>query len=314
MTTETRDSETVEQIMALAEALAVTPGEKTLPAATTDADEVIRSQLLEDTGAHFLDSGGAYGRHHERNNENPPWNDAVYEVYDSFVVKNVYNHMVENLSRDRTAVSLEIALYAFGYSDEWKTDSWLATMEAFVEALHEYHTVHDWEEQYSLPPAVADDLVGYTADLKPLDGTRPFTFNTYNGEFGAISQEIQATAVGADPYAEYYLVQVHQGADVRGGYTSPRVYYTEYGHPMTSEFTLYCENCRWSDAESCVYGHEDLYYFTGTVDGFDLEEAGLIEEGSEEPVPVLEEVWDADHIDGAIIHDCGDGELGHVHP
>jgi hypothetical protein len=25
-------------------------------------------------------------------------------------------------------------------------------------------------------------------------------------------------------------------------------------------------------------------------------------------------VWDADHIDGAIIHDCNDDELGHVHP
>lgn len=306
-------TDTTEQIMALAEALAITPGEKALPMATTDADEVIRSQLTENTGSHFLDSGGAYGRHHEENSENPPWNKPAFEVYDSFVVKNVYNHMDQTLDRDRTAVALEIALYAFGYSDEYANTSWLATMEAFVDALHEPHTVFDWEEQYDLPPAVADDVVGYSADLT--SDSKPFTFNTYNGEFGAISQELQATGVNDSPYADYWLVQVHQGCDVRGGYTAPRVYNAEYGHPMTSEFSYYCESCGWSNAESCVYDHEDLYHFTGTVDGWDFEDAGLIDEDDESEIPVLEEVWDADHIDGAIIHDCqGTDRFGHVHP
>jgi len=290
-------------------------GSKSVPMATTDADEVIRSQLTENTGRHLLDSGGHYGRNWEENQENPPWEQPAYEVYDSFVVENVYNHMSRRLDRDRRALDLEMALYAFGYSDEYASTSWLATMEAFSEMLHGPVYGPELADQYGLPEEVANVVAGYAAEFGPTDHST-FSFNTYNSEFGAISQDLQGAALGpADkPYSEYVMIQVHGGCDIRGGYTSPRVYHASAVDAMTSEFSLYCENCGWSDAESCVYDHPDLYYMTGTVDAFDFEDAALIEEGSEEPIPVLETVWDADHIDGAIIHDCNDDELGHVHP
>lgn len=312
-------TDTTEQIMALAESLAITPGEKSLPMATEDADEVIRSQLTENTGAHFLDSGSAYGRHWEENQENPPWDEPAYTVHadrdhsGGYVTTNVYTHMARVLSRDRTAVALEIALYALGYSEEYQRDSWLTCMEAFADAVDGYVSVHDLEERFNLPPRVADEVAGFAAEGESSD-RRPFTFNTYNSEYGSLSQCLQATALDGGPYAEYWMVQVHQGADVRGGYTAPRVYSSGYDTPMTHERSYYCEGCDWQEAESVVgYDHPDLYFFENEPDPFKLEEVGLIEE--DEEVPVLEAVWDADHIDGAIIHDCqGTDRLGHVHP
>ena len=292
-------------------------GESTIPMATTDADEVIRSQLTENTGRHLLDSGGAHGRNWERNQENPPWEKAVYKVYDGFVVQNVYNHMTRTLERDRLCVALEIALYAFGRSDDEKRNSWLSSMEGFAEALREPFYPEDWVDTFDIPREVAEDIAGSEFGDARSSDRRPFTFNTYNGEFGSISQHIQATALGSGPYAEYWMIQVHGGADIRGGYTSPRVYRSEWDTPMTSEFSYHCDGCGWGDAESCVaYKHPDLIYLK-SADGFSLEDAieekgwDVLEGAFEE---ALEEAWDNEDIDGAIFHRCGDGEIGHVHP
>lgn len=288
-------------------------GESTIPMATTDADEVIRSQLVENTGRHLLDSGGVNGRNWEQNRENPPWEQPEWEVYDGgFVTHNVYNHMKRSLDRDRLSVSLEIALYAFGRSDDERRNSWLSSMEGFADLLDEPVYAPELSDTFDLPDEVADDVAGYAAASGGTD-RRPFSFYTYNSEYGAISQDIQATALGSGPYADYWMVQVHGGADARGGFTAPRVYHAEWDTPMTREFSYYCENCGWTEAESVIaYEDPNLHFFEGTVDGFDFVGAGLTDEGEE--IPVLEEVWEADHIDGAIIHECGDGELGHVHP
>ena len=88
-------------------------GERSIPMATTDADEVIRSQLVENTGRHMLDSGSHYGRHFEENQESPPWEKPRYTVNDSWVTENVYHFMRQNYSRDPAAVALEIGLFAY---------------------------------------------------------------------------------------------------------------------------------------------------------------------------------------------------------
>ena len=313
---ERADTMTVQDLVnAYVEALS-DDGESTIPMATTDPDEVIRSQLTENTGRHLLDSGGAYGRNWEENRENPPWEKPEWKVYDGgFASHNLYNHMERTLSRDRLAVSLEIALYAFGRSDDERRNSWLSSMEGFADLLSEPVYAPELADAFDLPDEVADDVAGYAAGAEGTD-RRPFTFYTYNSEFGSLSQNIQATALDGGPYAEYWAIQVHGGCDARGGFTAPRVYHAEWDTPMTTEFSYYCENCGWTEAESCIaYDHEDLYFFEGVVDGFDFVEAGLVDEDDESEIPVLETVWDADHIDGAIIHDCqGTDRFGHVHP
>ena len=81
-------------------------GSKSVPMATTDADEVIRSQLQENTGRHLLDSGGAYGRNWEENQDNPPWEQPEWNVDDSFVTHNVYHYLKQRATRDSGAVAI----------------------------------------------------------------------------------------------------------------------------------------------------------------------------------------------------------------
>lgn len=287
-------------------------GEKAVPMATEDASEVLKAQLTENTGRHLLDSGGAYGRHWEDNQDNPPWDDPRWNVYDSFVTQNVYHYLNEKVTRSASCVHLEIALYAFGYSDEYARTAWLRTEEAFAQTLLDGE-VGEITKHADLPGEVIDTLEAVSAEVGSSDG--PTTFNSYNSEFEELSQVIQTVNLGG-PYAEYALVQIHQGADVRGGYTAPRVYTVEYDTLWTGELSFYCESCRWSNAESCCWDDDNLL-FQSTIDPSELVEEGwLPDDEQDEPHPALDAAYSNDGIDGAIFHRCEDepGYFGHVLP
>ena len=288
--------------------------EKTVPMATTDAIDVIKSQLTENTGRHLLDSGGAYGRHWEKNQDNPPWENAAYTVNDGWVTHNLYHYMEQHFDRDETAVALEIALYAFALSDERKSDAWLSCMEDFSSSLLNGETTYESLEDLNLPESIIETVIGFQQEVRA-EGTgdsHPFTFNTYDGENHTLSQVIQATAFGG-PYAKYVMVQVHGGADVRGGYTSPRVYKETWGCAMPGEFEFACERCEWIGYESCLHGSDELIY-QSSIDPFELEELGVLEKGDDEH-PALDAAYSAEergYMDGAVFHKCDNGHLGYV--
>lgn len=295
-------------VLALAEAIHNDPGDKPVPMATTDAREVIKAQLTENTGTHFLDSGGAYGRHWERNQDDPPWEHPAWDVSRDFVTNNVYHFMDNRFDRDRGAFALEMALYAYGYRGPGKDDSWLATMEGFAEGLIDGKFYAEDLREWGVPNEIVDVVLGL--DAYNSGGEGPFTVNTYNGECHSLSQVLQGTNLGG-PYAEYAMIQVHQGADVRGGYTGPRVYSTFDGW-IPGELFFRCDQCGWEEAESVLYGDESLLY-QPTIDPFELEDEGWLEEGDEEH-PALAAAYDAEHTDGAVFHRCDGpiGNFGHV--
>lgn len=305
----TRETDTRQQaVQALVDAMSDS-GEKAVPMATTDTSEVIKSQLTENTGRHLLDSGGAYGRNWEENRENPPWEKPRWTVGDGYVIQNVYHFMDNAYGRDSLAVALEIALYAFGYSDERARQSWLATMKDFGEAL-ETAPVGVWVEEYDLPPDVANEIA--TAGF----GGATSTFNSYNSECGDLSQVLQGTMLG-DYYAEYGMVQVHGGADVRGGYTAPRVYRALRGTLMApGEYSYYCDEYAWQEAESCVYDDPDLIYVTGPADYASVEDelrsAGRLDDVDEAEIESAVERAAVTDTNGAVFRIFSGGRLGHV--
>jgi hypothetical protein len=283
-------------------------GSKAVPMASTDAEEVIKAQLVEDTGRHLLDSGSAYGRNWEENQDNPLWDDAAYTVNESWVTHNVYDYMTRRLGRDRSCVVLEAALYAYAYSEDRKRDAWLTCMEGFADAILAEKIPRAGLRSMGLSDEAAEELLGLQAQLSAdsVHGSRSggMTHNTYNGEFHTLSQVLQGTNIGG-PYSEYVLMQVHGGCDIRGGYTAPRVYST-YDGWIPSEFSYYCERCEWSEAESvAAYDTDEMLFVSGVVDGRLLEEYDFIDEES------LEAAWAHEGIDGAVFHradDCG----GHI--
>lgn len=246
------------------------PGDRSIPLATTDATKAIKSQLTENTGRHLLDSGSAYGRNWEENQENPPWGKPRWDVQESYVTENVYHFMEQRLERPRAAVALEAALYGYAYDGPGEGDSWLSCMEGFAEALLDGTLGRAELREYGIEGKLAEDVLGLRHEI---DGGKhgATTVNTYNSEWHGLSQCLQYTALGG-PYAEYVMVQVHGGCDIRGGYTSPRVYHArEAFHAI--ELGYYCPECDWSEAESVLGYDDDRLLYQRTLDPGELHDA-----------------------------------------
>lgn len=190
--------------------------------------EVIKEMLTENTGRHFLDSGGAYGRNWERNQdrdfESEPHTHYEADVYDGkaqvWATHNIYHWLAERLWYYEELDERFHKEFVPQYEEEHGTQHWLALMEAFPAWLEE-------------------------TDGGIYGEGQPFTVNSYNGE-DALSQVIQYA------YFEYdqeviYLLQIHGGCDVRGGYTAPRVFsdsgMMDQSLMYNAHATLYCPEC-----------------------------------------------------------------------
>lgn len=280
------------------------PGDNPVPIASTDATEVIKSQLTENTGTHFLDSGGAYGRHWENNQENPPWEKPEWIVNDGWVTHNLYDYLDRTLSRDMSCVAIEAALYSFAHRDDMKREAWATCVEEFATDLDHLTRHPEILEELGLGEELIREF-----QVPDMGREAPMRFNTYNQECHTLSQCIQAQLPGG-PYGELAFVRVHQGADIRGGYTGPRVYKAREGL-VPSELFFRCENCGWQDAESVLYGSDDLIY-QSSIDPFELEDMGLIDADDDAAAATIERAHECDDTDGAVFHTCDGGELGHV--
>lgn len=178
---------------------------------TTDTAEVLAAMFTENTGAHFLDSGSAYGRHHERHagktardflNAPRLVNEGDYFSLDAF-------HWLNDRLEYEPALDAALQAY-YDASDDYA----LAIME-----------------QLPISLGVDPDQVG--------------TINTYNYET-ALTQTLQFTYwdLGGKTYL---ALQVHGGCDVRGGYTRPRVFSGDWEQFLDfTRLSVYCSECGFS--------------------------------------------------------------------
>ena len=170
----------------------------------TQLEECIYQMLTTSTGAHMLDSGGStargeYGRHWQRNQE------RTLEDFQNEPVATL-NHWGEleisvfhHLNKSLTR-SPEMDLLYLEFTKD-SEGSHLANIADFIEYL--------------------GAEAGYDV-------------NTYNHE-SALSQvlQYQTFSTGA---RQYVALQIHQGADVRGGYTRPVIFELEDEYELLSEY------------------------------------------------------------------------------
>ena len=306
-------------------------GDSPIAMATTDAEEVIKSQLTENTGRHLLDSG-MYGRHWEENQDNPPWEQPEWDLIPG-PVHNVYHFMQSTFGRNRACVAVEAALYAYGNSDDRKRDSWHTISKDFAEAITDGHFTEPMLRSLGLPEEFVGDVLQVQREAvenvsdtgfgrHSSDDRKPtFVANTYNHEVHSLSQCLQGVSLGG-PYAEYALIQVHGGADIRGGYTGPRVY-TAWDGWFPHELSYDCRRLDWYNAESCCFRDDRLVFVSDIADVPET----LIEEADERGVdlgddveehPAVQNAYDANergYMDGAGFifldgDDDEDGDLG----
>ena len=173
----------------------------------TKLNETIQTMLKENTGSNFLDSGGAYGRHWERNQtidfettepitwELSTWPDGDVELIPTI---STYHYLKEALDLD------DICLI-FNLLQDQDNDFWIDS---------EFYgmTAKGWDY-------LENDIFTYH------DYKIESTFNTYNGE-SSLSQILQGTYITIDN-SDYVLLQIHNGCDARGGYTTSKLFCLE---------------------------------------------------------------------------------------
>lgn len=190
-------------------------------------EEVISGMLKENTGSHFLDSGGTggkngYGRNHERNQgrefEGEKATVLSFKYSDIEIMHNVYHWLVDRLE----------------YAPEEDA------------IFSEYAELEENEDKYW--PQIMEEFPAYLAEKT--DGGEPgglygegepYTVNTYNGE-DLLSQTLQYTHF-TTAHGSFILLQIHGGCDVRGGYTKPVVFTDdkyECGMYDNARATIYC--------------------------------------------------------------------------
>lgn len=184
--------------------------------------EVIKNMMCEDTGRNLLDSGDAYGRHYEENQNGimtgPQkvdfWTDGEKET-ELIPIVPLYDFLTYNLEVDGDSERLEDEFYNY----------------IKVNNLDPYSVV-DIEDTIK---AIGEEY-GYG---------KIEMINTYNYE-SHLSQTIQFVLF-SDGYSNIYVcLQIHNGCDVRAGYTLPKIFYVEepeYFMTGTTDAIISC-GCR----------------------------------------------------------------------
>lgn len=183
-----------------------------------DIEHVIYNMLVENTGAHMLDSGGAYGRNHERNRQKT-LEDFKKEPAVSFEVDYFYKDW-QNKKGKRFNVNYTISVFHY-----------LTSSLTLDDYCHEFNALPCKEldqtdnfDIYGLSPEQRQYLD--TVEAKQISKA----WNSYNGD-DALSQVLQGAYIDIGDN-HYVALQIHGGCDVRGGYTDPKLFklgkYDEY--------------------------------------------------------------------------------------
>lgn len=214
---------------------------------TTTLHDRIAQALTENTGTHILDSGGTDGRMWQRN-------------------------------AGKTAADFAAEPCA-------TVDEWGITISTFHYLAHALELADDHpaaELLADIADAHPDEPWGEVVEMlrntsRFLGGTTTETWNTYNHEYDRLSQVLQGftlTMPGDD--RAILCVQIHNGADPRGGYTQPYL----FAHKRTGSDPDYadtafviaaCDAQVWCDADTCDYA---IYLNGGdahTADGDDTD-------------------------------------------
>ena len=170
-------------------------------------DLIVAEMLGTSTGASILDSGGANGRHWQLNagKQVTDWLNEPRVTVDprwGDVTLSVFHHVTEKATYCK---ELDVQFTAYAATQE-----------------NTYH-LQDIESWLAL-----------------IGGETEYSINSYNGE-SSLSQIIQYTVFTLGGVSGYVALQIHQGADARGGYTAPRIFQLDDEYALISEgITLTC--------------------------------------------------------------------------
>ena len=165
---------------------------------TNSTQQVLQGMFLENTGIAMMDSGGDYGRHWQKNQG------VNFDTLKNTVTFEKYNDEIE--------IVVSISSYAFCEQNlqfEPKINTKFQKFLKKNDLNADLRGMEQWVESL-------EDATGIYGEGNPV------TVNTYS-EQTDLNQVLQYVAFEYNGQ-EYVILQVHNGADVRGGYTDAKIF------------------------------------------------------------------------------------------
>jgi len=168
-----------------------------------ETKQVIYNMLTENTGKHFLDSGGSSGRHWQSNQlktiEDFEKEDDI-EVIDQdtdypYIIKSLYHHLVDSCT--------------YLEKDTNNLINWINE--------DPYHWADNKDGRCAGSMYDVEDYMRITYDR---DTRSEYTYNYEN----SLSQDIQYISLGDTYDCNIIALAIHNGADARGGLTDYKIF------------------------------------------------------------------------------------------
>jgi len=215
-------------------------------------EDIVSQMLTENTGRHILDSGGSNGRHWQRNQGRDfaaePSTTSEFSLFtpykadkqslDICITHNIYHWLTERLNYSERVDEI----FQWFCKRKSQTElSWDQTINNFF--------------NFAKPSSICD--------------SSPTSGYTYNDQ-ALLSQDIVFHQFSTDH--DLVILQIHNGADARGGFTSPRVFECDESLFDYCRATIYAENTLdpaqtimpfGTNDNSHSWHSDDGYYFHG---------------------------------------------------
>ena len=196
-----------------------------------DIKKTIYKMLTENTGTHFLDSGRANGRNWQRNQiktikdfQDEPEASLSFDVSGDYIYLDPTVSVFHKLSKvlDECKICKDF--------NAMKVNNW------------------DSDNYYGVSKEGENFLNSY--GFKTVSGDENVDWNTYNWSI-CFSQVVQGTNLISDNNENYVLIQIHQGADVRGGYTDAKLFIISDGMDC-EHYKVYDDRCSFSVIDPAI--------------------------------------------------------------
>ena len=206
-----------------------------------DLETVLLTIAREDTGVHMCDSGGSDGRAWQRalkktDKELFAEPEPDIDTNSINISRNAFKYLYGFLSISENSEYFNKCFKEFAKNKE--DNPYLSIMEEFGE-------VHNQPDNYLC------DSIKAT--------------NTYN--FENVLNEVFQYVIFHNSNEYYIILQVHRGADVRGGYSVPQVFKLEDAESFFCRLTDLSASC----ASESFYSDDCGYHWYKNTDGSDIE-------------------------------------------
>lgn len=246
----------------------------------TLTDKVLADMLTENTGRAMMDSGDAYGRNWERNQglDVDAFMEApAVQVSQWGVSLDLFHYLRQRIEFNP---DLQAKFDEFAELEENKKTSW-------------YGLMGEWRELHP-----CEECSG---------------FNSYNSDC-LLSQTIQGDYFEYEGEV-YLMLQIHGGADVRGGYTAPKIF-SVFGEPHGlmydwNSYTIQSADDREGESVCLDFREGDVFDRDGNYIGH-----GYRWKKSEDDDPLLDYFSDLewDEATGSFLAPDGDGHVEFIEP